>query len=506
MKDEPLRPGWTRAVITASVILATGMQMLDATIANVALPHMQASLGATRESVTWVLTSYIVASAVALPISGWLADRIGLRQLFLISIAGFIAVSMLCGISNSLESMILFRALQGAFGAFMVPLSQTVMLQIYPKERHAQAMAMWGTAVMVAPISGPILGGWLTENYTWRWVFYVNLPLGILALAGTWFSLPNWGKHKRRFDMFGFATLAVALLALQAVLDRGDQLDWFESAEIVAETAVCVAAFWMFAVHLATGRTRIFRPSLLADRNFSTALLLAFVMNSVIIAGAALLPPMLQQLFGYPTLTAGLLIAPRGGGMLLASLFVGRMAGKVDVRLMLLGGILAVAWSLYLMTGYSLQMDERLVIVSGFIQGVGMGCAFLPLTILAFVTLGPELRTEASSLFNLTRNVGGSIGISLVTSELTRSVQVSHSELAAHVTSLSLPDLARPFESLGGAGVGMLDAMINRQALMIAYLNDYWLMMLGVLAAVPMILLVRRPSGSKIDPELMAVD
>ena len=229
-------------------------------------------------------------------------------------------------------------------------------------------------------------------------------------------------------------------------------------------------------------------------------------MNSVIIAGAALLPPMLQQLFGYPTLTAGLLIAPRGGGMLLASLFVGRMAGKVDVRLMLLGGILAVAWSLYLMTGYSLQMDERLVIVSGFIQGVGMGCAFLPLTILAFVTLGPELRTEASSLFNLTRNVGGSIGISLVTSELTRSVQVSHSELAAHVTSLSLPDLARPFESLGGAGVGMLDAMINRQALMIAYLNDYWLMMLGVLAAVPMILLVRRPSGSKIDPELMAVD
>jgi DHA2 family multidrug resistance protein len=483
-----------RALITASVILATVLQVLDTTIANVALPHMQTALGASRETVTWVLTSYIVAAAIATPITGWLADRIGQKRLYLISIGGFIAASMLCGAATSLSMMVVVRAIQGIFGAFLAPLAQTVLLDAYPKEKHAQAMSLWGAAVMASPVLGPVLGGWLTDNYSWRWVFYVNLPVGALAFAGAWISLREPGMRPRRFDLFGFTLLGVAIGGLQLLLDRGPQLDWFESNEIIIEAAVALCAAWMFVVHLVFDRNRLFEPAMLGDRNYLAALVVALVSGMVTTAGAALLPPMLQQLFGYPTVQAGLLMAPRGVGTLVAFVVVGRLSSKVDPRLVILTGFSLIAISLWQMTGFSLEMDSKLIVISGFLQGIGSGFVMGPLLTLGFATLNARYRTEASSLFSLVRGLGGSIGVTIVTAVLAHNVQVSHAELAAHVTQNSPTGQAlAELGSNAGAAIATLDAEINRQALMIAYLDDYKMMMLITLAAVPVLMFVRRP-------------
>lgn len=485
-----------RGLITASVILATVLQVLDTTIANVALPHMQAALGANRETITWVLTSYIVAAAIATPITGWLSDRVGQKRLFLIAIAGFVGASMLCGAATSLPMMVAVRAIQGIFGAFLVPIGQTVLLDAYPREKHGQAMALWGAAVMASPVLGPVLGGWLTDNFSWRWVFYVNLPVGILAFAGAWVSLKQIPITRRRFDIFGFALLGIALAGLQLMLDRGPQLDWFESAEIIAEAAVAIGAVWVLAIHLATSRRdRIFDPAMFADRNYSAACAFAFIAGLVMTAGAALLPPMLQQLFNYPTVEAGVLMAPRGAGTVCAFIVTGRLSGKVDPRWLILAGFVLIAGSLYQMTGFSLEMGQRMIVISGFLQGAGMGFAMGPLLTLGFATLNPRFRTDASSLFSLLRGLGGSIGVAIVTAVLAHNVQVSHADLAAHITSEAVPMGGIVAAAGGAAGMaaGLLDAEINRQALMIAYLDDYRMMMLLTLLAIPLLIFVRKP-------------
>ena len=488
------RPVPNRALITASVILATVLQVLDTTIANVALPHMQAALGANRETITWVLTSYIVAAAIATPITGWLSDRVGQKRLFLIAIGGFVGASMLCGAATSLPMMVIVRAVQGIFGAFLVPIAQTVLLDAYPKEKHGQAMALWGAAVMASPVLGPVLGGWLTDNYNWRWVFYVNLPVGVLAFVGAWASMREPGIRLRRFDLFGFALLGIALAALQLMLDRGPQLDWFESREVIAEAGVAFCAAWMLAVHLMFGRERVFDPAMFADRNYAAACAFAFVAGIVMTAGAALLPPMLQQLFGYPTVEAGVLMAPRGAGTVVAFIVTGRITGKVDARLIILAGFAFIAYSLWQMTGFSLEMGSRLIVTSGFLQGLGMGFTMGPLLTLGFATLAPRFRTDASSLFSLIRGLGGSIGVAIVTAVLAHNVQVSHSDLAMQVTQQSsLGQALAVVGSSAGMVNAMLDGEVNRQALMIAYLDDYRMMLLLTLAAVPLLIFVRRP-------------
>ena len=362
-------------------------------------------------------------------------------------------------------------------------------------EQHGKAMALWGAAVMASPVLGPVLGGWLTDNWNWRWVFYVNLPVGALALAGAWISLPKLPTNLRRFDVFGFATMGIGLAAMQVMLDRGSQLDWFDSPEIVIEAAVALAAAWVLAVHLATSRNRVFDPRMFADRNYASACAFAFIAGLVMTAGAALLPPMLQQLFGYPVITAGMLMAPRGAGTVVAFVITGRITGRVDPRLIILAGFACIATSLWQMTGFSLEMGQGLILTSGFIQGAGMGFAMGPLLTLGFATLKPELRTDASSLFSLLRSLGGSIGVAIVTALLTRNLQVSHSDLAAHVTEQRLP-AAGIIAAAGGVAAtagAMLDAEVNRQALMIAYLDDYRMMMLLTLAAIPLLIFVRRP-------------
>jgi DHA2 family multidrug resistance protein len=492
-----------RGLLTVAVMGASVIQILDTTIANVAIPHMRAALGATSETVNWVLTSYIIAAAVAMPITGWLADRIGRRRLFLGAVTGFILASMACGAAQNLEEMVIFRFLQGISGAFIGPLSQSVMLDINPPERHARAMSIWGMGVMVGPIMGPILGGWLTESVNWRWVFYVNLPVGLVTLALMWALLPATKTRTRKFDLFGFSMFGLGLAALQLMLDRGAQQDWFHSTEIWIELGVSVACLWMFVVHLFTGRDTLFNRQMFQDRNLVTAMGFMIVIGIVMFASMALLPPMLQNLFGWPVIDTGWVLAVRGIGILISMWVAGQLLGKVDARWMVGTGLAVAALSLWQMSHWSLEMGMKPVIVSGLVQGVGMGLVFIPLNTMAFATIPPQFRTDGSSLMNLLRSIGGSVGISVVTTLLGVNIQTSHEDLAAHITSSSVSMIdastADRFGVLGDSAMAMVNAEINRQASMIAYLDDFWLMMWVTLAALPLVLLLRppKPGGPK---------
>ena len=484
-----------RMLVTIAVMLAVLIQVLDTTIANVALPHMQASLGATQESINWVLTSYIVASAIAIPISGWLADRIGRKRLLIMAVIGFTIASLLCAIATSLTEMVVFRALQGITGAFLVPLSQATLFDINPPERHARAMALFGGGIMIGPIMGPVLGGWLTDSFDWRWVFLVNLPVGAIAAVMLWRTMPTIPMTRRKFDIFGFALLGVALGSLQLMLDRGQHLDWFTSPEIWIELGLCIGAAWMFVTHTLTGRNPIFERGMFADRNFTLGLFFMLVTGVLLLAGLALLPPLLQGLYGHSVFQSGLLTMPRGVGTLITMVLAGRLIGKVDLRILVALGMGLMAWSLHMMAGFAINMGSTPIIISGVIQGLGLGLMFVTVQSLAFATLVPRLRTHAASLLNLSRNIGGSIGISVVASLLARNIQVAHADLAGHITDQTLP-------AISGAVVGQLglpaetalalaNAEINRQAAFIAYIDDFYLMMWVTLAAIPLVLLLR---------------
>ncbi|MEO7505213.1 MAG: DHA2 family efflux MFS transporter permease subunit [Sphingomicrobium sp.] len=506
--DQPMEP-LERNLLTGAVMLAVLLQVLDTTIANVALPHMQAALGATQESVNWVLTSYIVASAIAIPISGWLADRVGRKRLLIVAVIGFTFASFLCAIAQSLTEMVLFRIIQGVTGAFLVPLSQATLFDINPPERHARAMALFGGGIMIGPILGPVLGGWLTDSYNWRWVFLVNIPVGAIATLMLIRFMPGSGTSRRKFDIFGFALLGIALGSLQLMLDRGQQLDWFDSWEIWVELGLCLSAAWMFVTHTITARNAIFERGMFADRNFALGMFFMVVTGVLLLAGLALLPPLLQRLYGYSVLQSGLLTMPRGIGTLVSMLVAGRMVGKVDARVMVAMGMIFLAWSLYVMTGFALDMGSQKVIVSGIIQGLGLGFMFVTVQSLAFATLAPRLRTHAASLLNLSRNIGGSIGISLVASLLARNVQVSHADMAARIGDQQLPAISGSIVNQLGlpaeAAVALVNAEINRQAAFIAYLDDFWIMMWVTLAAVPLVLLLKPARKPKPGEQVMAM-
>ncbi len=494
---QPFKEVKHRALITGSVMIAMIMVILDMTIANVALPHMQASLGADQETVTWVLTSYIVAQAIATPITGWLSDNIGRKKLFAICVAGFVASSALCGTALGLDEMVLFRVMQGAFGAALAPLSQSTILDINPRERHGQAMAVWGMGIMIAPILGPVIGAYLTDNFNWRWVFYINVPVGMAALTGILLFMPDTVRRIRKFDFVGFGLLAIAIGALQLMLDRGSELDWFRSPEVLVEMGISIAAAWMFLVHTVTHKEPFLDRGLFVDRNFTSALILIFIVGVVLLATMALLPPMLQNLMGYPIITTGLVLAPRGLGTMAAMVVVGRLVGKIDPRLLVGFGLSMTALSLYQMTSFDIGMDYWPLVTSGVTQGFGLGFVFVPLSTVAFQTLEPQLRTEASGLFNLIRNIGSSIGISIMAALLTSNLQVNHADLAAQI-NLFNPNigalgvnpqmLATP---AGAQTAAQLDGLVTQQSLMIAYLDDFKAMFLITLCALPLLLMLR---------------
>jgi len=498
-------PTGQRLIVTVGVMAAVLLQVLDTTIANVALPHMQASLSATQDTINWVLTSYIVASAIALPISGWLADRVGRKRLLLISVVVFTAASVACATATSLGEMVLFRALQGVGGAFIVPLAQATLFDINPREKHGQAMALFGGGVMIGPILGPVLGGWLTDNYNWRWVFLVNLPVGILCILIMMRFMPKTETHQRKFDMFGFALLAIALASLQFCLDRGEQKDWFSSWEIILEAGIAIAAGWMFIVHMVTAKEPLFDRTMFTDRNFATSLVFMVATGVLLLAGLALLPPLLQNMYGYSVLQSGFLTAPRGIGTLISMLLAGRLTGKIDARILVGIGVVLMGVSLAMMTHFAIDQPSGPVIRSGVVQGLGLGLIFVPLQTLAFETLATRFRTTGAALLNLSRNIGGSVGISVVSTELVRLTQVSHADLAAQITQQTIPTadptLLQTIAPVAGpAALAYINGLITKQALFIAYLDDFKLMMIITFAVLPLLFFMKRGANADETP------
>ena len=386
-------------------------------------------------------------------------------------------------------------------GAFIVPLAQATLFDINPKEKHGQAMALFGGGVMIGPILGPVLGGWLTDNYNWRWVFLVNLPVGIICILIMLPFMPKSGTHQRKFDMFGFVLLAVALASLQFCLDRGQQKDWFSSWEIRIEAGLAIATGWMFLVHMFTAKEPLFERAIFKDRNFAVSVVFMAVTGVLLLGGLALLPPLLQNLYGYSVLQSGFLTAPRGLGTLMSMLIAGRLTGKVDARLLVGTGVIFMGISLYMMTGFAIDQPSRPVIMSGVVQGLGLGLIFVPLQTLAFETLATKFRTTGAALLNLSRNIGGSIGISVISTELVRLTQVSHADIAAHVTQRNIPtlnpELMQNLGRFGNAALAYLNAEVTRQALFIAYLDDFKMMMMVTFVILPLLFFMKR--GSKRD-------
>jgi MFS transporter, DHA2 family, multidrug resistance protein len=505
-----------RPMITVSIMLATIMQTLDGTIANVALPHMQGTLSASQDQIAWVLTAYIVAAAIATPLTGWFVDRFGQKNIFLASISGFTVASMLCGMSNSLTEIVAARLLQGVFGAALVPLSQVVLLDINPREKQGSAMAIWGVGVMVGPILGPTLGGWLTDSYNWRWVFFINVPIGLLAIYGMWkYIRPVPGPRRMRFDVFGFATLSLSIGALQLLLDRGQQNDWFSSTETWIEAVALVVMTTYFVAHsVMTPADKSFVDfRLFKNSNFVSGVAFIFIVGLVLYATRALLPTMLETLMGYPVATTGLVTAPSGAGTMVAMLIVGRLVNKVDLRLMLFVGFMISAAALWQMAHYSLVLSESDIVWPGVIQGIGVGLVFVPLSAATFATLSPAMRAQGTALYSLVRNIGSSIGISLVQTLLVRNTVIAHASLTERITDSSPawhnPAVARAYDLSTLGGAALLDSSVTQQATMMAYINDFWLMLFLTLAVTPLLLLIRPPgkhdASEQVDAEMQGV-
>ena len=490
------------ALVTSSVLAAGLLQTLDNTIAAVALPRVQGAVSATQDQMAWVLTSYIVAAAIATPLSGWLAGRMGRRRLLLYSIFGFTVASIFCGAAQTLVEIVAARLLQGLCGAALMPISQSVMLDINPTSQHGRALATWAVAASVGPLIGPAIGGWITEHYSWRWVFYINVPVGILSFLGVLSALPETTLRKSRFDFFGFAALGLAIGALQLILDRGQLRDWFNSPEICIEAGLSALAFYLFVVHmLTTTRERFVSLAIFKDRNFIAGNVFMAICGGIMMSSTALIPPLLQQLLSYPVATAGLVSVPRGVGGMVSLFLVGRFVHLVDIRFMIAFGCAISASALWFMTGFDLQMNSALVVWTGFLQGFGIGFAFAPAASAAFSTLAPALRDDATAIFSLVRNLAGSIGISVMVMLVTRNSQIVHATLSEHVNRYS--DAMRALLPVGmpsAHALVALDATVRRQAAMIAYIDDFKLMSLLCLGAIPVVLLLKKSKSSASQP------
>ncbi|OJU27320.1 MAG: EmrB/QacA family drug resistance transporter, partial [Nitrobacter sp. 62-13] len=386
-------PGLRRNMVTICAMTATIMQALDATIANVALPYMQGSLSASQDQINWVLTSYIVAAAIMTAPVGWIANRFGRKRIFILCSAGFTLASVLCGLAQDITQMVLCRLLQGMFGAALVPLSQAVMLDSYALHERAKAMAIWGMGVMLGPIMGPSLGAWLTESYSWHWVFFVNLPFGLITVIGLMIFMDETRLDtKLQFDWFGFGALAVGIGALQLALDRGEQLDWLESWEITLEFIASAVGFYYFFVHSLTTKRPFVQFAIFKDRNFATALIFMAVIGVVLFSTMALASPLFQNAYGYPILTAGLLLATRGGGTFVAMMMVSRLMTYFEARTLIAVGLSLIAITLYDMTGWTADVSVQTIVINSVLQGYGIGLVFVPMTTAAFMTLPDRLR------------------------------------------------------------------------------------------------------------------
>jgi DHA2 family multidrug resistance protein len=506
-----MSPSARRTMLTVCAMTATIMQALDTTVANVALPYMQGSLGASLDQINWVLTSYIVASAIMTAPIGWMSDRFGRKRLFVICSAGFTVASLLCAMSQDISAMVMARLLQGAFGAALVPLSQSVMLDAYPPDQRGQAMAIWGMGVMLGPIMGPTLGGFLTDQYSWHWVFLINLPVGIVTVLGLMVFMDETKQQDHlRFDWFGFISLAIGIGSLQLLLDRGEQVGWYGAAEIVTETIISAAGFYFFFAHSLTTDQPFVRFEMFKDRNFAAACLFMSVIGVVLFGVMALITPFMQNLLGYPIMTAGFLLGARGVGTLFSMMLVGRLMKFVEARTLVFVGLAISAATLYEMINFTTDTSATTIVVLGVIQGSGLGLVFVPLSTVAFTTLPGHLRTSGTSMLTLVRNIGSSVGISMVIANLTSTTTVMHARLTEHVTPFNnaLQQAGSMLNTATDQGRALLDMMITQQATIISYDNTFKLLMVLTLVALPLVLAIgkarAKPAGGA--PEVHAMD
>jgi DHA2 family multidrug resistance protein len=488
-------PGLRRNMVTICAMTATIMQALDTTIANVALPYMQGSLSASQDQINWVLTSYIVAAAIMTAPVGWIANRFGRKRIFVICSAGFTIASVMCGVAQNINQMVLFRLLQGVFGAALVPLSQAVMLDSYALHERAKAMSIWGMGVMMGPIMGPSLGAWLTETYSWHWVFFVNIPFGIVTVVGLLAFMDETRMDTElRFDWFGFLALALGIGSMQLALDRGEQLGWLESNEIIAESIVAIIGFYYFFAHSLTTAKPFIQFAIFKDRNFVGGCVFMTIMGLVLYSTMALSSPYLQNVIGYPILTAGVLLAARGVGTFVAMMLVGRVMRYIEARTLIIAGMALMSLSLFFMTGWTDQTSVPTIVVVSIAQGFGLGLVFVPLSTVAFLTLPNHLRTDGTSMLTLLRNVASSIGISIVIAQLTEGGRRVHAILSEHInpfnSALQMPDVHRMIDLNSDGGRALADALVNIQAQVIAFALDYQMVMLITLGAIPLALMI----------------
>jgi DHA2 family multidrug resistance protein len=502
-------------LIAASVMLATFMEVLDTSVATVSLPHIAGSLSATTDESTWVLTSYLISNAIILPSSGWLSSRLGRKRYQLLSVSIFTLASMWCGAASSLGMLIAARVLQGAAGGGLQPVSQAVLLESFPVNKRGQAMAAYGMGIIVAPLLGPLLGGWITDNYNWRWIFYINVPVGILALLmiHTFVEDPPYIKRPKdlTIDYIGFGFMAIALTAIQAVLDKGQEDNWLSAVWIRWFLAIAAISLIIFVIRELRTRTPIVNLRIFADRNLATGTFLIGLLGVIIYGTTALLPLFLQELIGYTAYSSGFAVAPRGIGAILSMIIAGRLIGRVDERLLMAIGILIRGASLFMLGDLNLSMSMTSVIWPNIVNGFANGFLFVPLTTMTMKTLPNELMGAGTGLYNLVRNLGASVGISMVTTMLIRGEQTQQSNLVGHLNSSdpvyqsTLQRLTHFFGTQNGRGaahyqaLGLLYKDLHQQAALVSYINDFRLLAFLSLLCLPFLFFFRnvKTKGSK---------
>lgn len=505
-------PSFNPWLIAAAVMLATFMEVLDTSVANVALPHIAGNLSATPEESTWVLTSYLVSNAIILPATNWLGRYFGRKNFLIVCIMIFTASSALCGAAASLGMLIVARILQGAGGGALQPIAQSVLLESFPTEKRGSAMAVFGMGIVVAPIIGPTLGGWITDNYSWRWIFYINVPVGIIAvlMARTFIEDPPYIKQQRpgRIDYVGFGLMALALGTLQLVLDKGQEEDWFSSPMITGGAVFAGVMFISFIIWELRAKEPIVNLKILANRNFAVGTALMTVLGIVLYGTIALLPLFLQTLLGYPALQSGLAVSPRGIGSIVSMIIVGRLIGRINGRYLLLFGFSLLAFSTYLFSDINLQISMGSIIWPGVMSGFAMGFVFVPLTTMAMGTLANDQMGNASGVFNLMRNTGGSLGIAAVTTMLARGAQIHQAALASHLTPYDpvfqqrVHDIAGTISSQGGSAAtqqayGSIYGTLVRQASVMSYIDNFRLLSFLCVICIPLVFLFKSVKRSK---------
>ncbi|HUX28339.1 MAG TPA: DHA2 family efflux MFS transporter permease subunit [Terracidiphilus sp.] len=511
--DSPWQPRHNVWLIAFSVMLATFMEVLDTSVATVSLPHIAGNLSATTDESTWVLTSYLISNAIILPSSGWLSNLLGRKRYQLLSVTIFTLASMWCGAATSLGMLIAARVLQGAAGGGLQPVSQAVLLESFPVHKRGQAMAVYGMGIIVSPLLGPLLGGWITDNYTWRWIFYINVPVGILALLmiHTFVEDPPYiGRSgDKRIDYIGFGFLAISLTAVQVVLDKGQESDWFGAVWVRWFVAVAAVTLVAFIVRELRTRSPIVNLRVFADRNLATGTFLIGMLGVIIYGTTALLPLFLQELIGYTAYSSGLAVAPRGIGAILSMVLAARLVGRVDERILITIGVLIRGASLFMLGDLNLTMSMGSVVWPNIVNGFANGFLFVPLTTMTMKTLPNELMGAGTGLYNLLRNLGASLGISMVTTLLTRGEQAHQSILAAHlngtdpVYTSTLQKLTRYFAVQRGNAAGSHMAMgtlysnLVRQATLCSYIGDFRLLGYLSLLCLPFLLFFRNKKGKQ---------